>query len=147
MLDKDPIPSGPTGYGNIDDAELFPKEVRPADFVGVALEEFGPFEQGGCLKIRGLSVEEAEVARDDEFVDIVDPDPGLSGEVGVGRYHAGFVLRISVFKELEDDMRIVKRFSLIRDGGDQSSGVESCRSVVRRVRGGRGIGMGQANKY
>ena len=91
-------------------------------------------------------MEEPEVARDDEFVDKVDPDPGLSGKVGVGRYHTGFVLRIGVFKELEDDMRVVKGFPLIRDGGDESSGVESYISVVRRARGGRDIGMEQANK-
>ena len=91
-------------------------------------------------------MEETEVARDDEFVDKIDPDPGLSGKVGVGRYHAGFILRVSVFKELEDDMRVVKGFPLIRDGGDKSSGVESCSSIVRRARGGRDIGMGQASK-
>jgi len=68
-------------------------------------------------------VEEAKVARDDEFVDKVDPDPGLSCEVGVGRYHAGFSLRVSIFKELEDDMRVVKGSPLMRESGDQSSGI------------------------
>jgi len=43
VFGKDPIPSGPTGYRNIDDAELLPKEVRLADLVGEALEIFGPF--------------------------------------------------------------------------------------------------------
>ena len=92
-------------------------------------------------------MEEAEVAGDDEFVDKVDPDPGLSGKVRVGRYHAGFVLRVSVFKELEDDMRVVKGFTLIGDCGDETSGVESYISIVRRARGGRDIGMGQASRY
>ena len=92
-------------------------------------------------------MEEPKVPRDDEFVDKVDPDPGLSGEVGVGRYHAGFVLGISIFEELEDDVRVVKGFPLIRDGGDESSGVESCISIVRRAGGGRDVGTGQASKY
>ena len=43
IFSEDPIPGGPTGYRNIDDAELLPKEVRLADLVGVALEIFGPF--------------------------------------------------------------------------------------------------------
>ena len=142
VLGKDPIPGGPTGNGNIDDAVLLSKEVRLLDLVGVALKIFGPFAQGGCLKLRGLSVEEAEVARDDEFVDEIDPDPGLGGEVGVGRYYAGCVLWVSVFKELEDDMRVVKGFPLIGDCGDQSSGVEGCMSVRRSARGGRDVGLG-----
>lgn len=143
MFGKDPIPSSPTGYRNIDDAELLAKEVRLLDLVGVALEIFGPFVEGGRLKFSGLSVEEAEVAGDDEFVDKVDPDPGLSGKVGVGRYHPGFVLRVSVFKELEDDMRVVKGSALICDGGDETSGVESCISVSGEQEGAEISGWGK----
>jgi len=32
----------------------------------------------------------------------------------------GFVLGISIFEELEDDVRVVKRFPLISESGDQS---------------------------
>lgn len=99
------------------------------------MEIFDPFAKGGGLELRGLSVEEAEVARYDELVDEIDPDPGLSGEIGVGRYHMGFVLGVGIFEELEDDMRVVKRSSLMGESGDQSFGVESCILVIRRVEG------------
>jgi len=134
-FDKDPIPHGPAGYGEIDDAEFLSKEVWAADLVDVALEIFDPFAKGGGLELRGLSVEEAEVARYDELVDEIDPDPGLSGEIGVGRYHMGFVLGVGIFEELEDDMGVVKRSSLMGESRDQSFGVESeqCRVLVERV--------------
>ena len=63
-------------------------------------------------------MEEAEVARHDELVDEIDPDPGLGGEVRVHGYQMGFVLRISGLEELEDDVRVVKRSSLIRESGN-----------------------------
>ena len=104
MFDKDPISHGPADNGNIYDAVFLPKEVRPADLVGKALEIFDPFTEGGYLELGGLSVEEAEVAGHDELVDEVDPDPGLGGDVGVGRYQVGLVLGIGGLEELEDDM-------------------------------------------
>ena len=118
MFDKDPIPGDPTDYGEVDDAEFLSKEVGPVDLVGVALEIFHPFGQGGRLKLRSLGVEDAEVARHDVLVDDIDPDPGLSGLVGIGGYQAGLVLGVSIFEELEDDVRVVKRFPLIRECGD-----------------------------
>jgi len=135
VFDKDPIPGGPTDYGEVDDAETLSKEIGPADLVGVALEIFHPLGQGGRLKLRGLSVEDAEVTGHDILVDKIDPDPGLSGLVGIGGYQAGFVLGVSIFEELKDDVRVVKRFPLIRDGGDQSFGIESYRSVAWQVKG------------
>jgi len=83
-FDKDPIPHDPTGDGEINDAEFLAKEVWPADLVNVTLEIFVPFVQGGRLELGGLSMEEAEVAGYDELVDEIDPDPGLSGDIGVG---------------------------------------------------------------
>ena len=118
VFGEDPVPTGPTDDREIDDAEFLSKEVRPADLVGVTLEIFDPFVQGGGLKLSGLGVEEAEVARYDELVDEVDPDPGLSGDVRIGGYQAGLVLRVGSFEELEDDVRVVKRPSLVREGGD-----------------------------
>ena len=118
MFDVNPIPHGPAGDGEIDDAEFLSKKVGPADLVGVALEVFDPFVQGGRLKLRGLSVEEAEVAGDDVFVDKIDPDPGLSGQVWISGPQAGFVLGESIFEELEDDVRIVKWFALVCESGD-----------------------------
>lgn len=118
MFDKDPIPDGPTGNGEIDDAEFLSEEVRPADLVDVTLEISNPFVQSGGLKLRGLGVEEAEVAWHDKLVDKVDPDPCLSSLVGVGWHQAGFVLGVSIFKELEDDLRVVQGSALMRDGGD-----------------------------
>jgi len=43
VFGKNPIPSGPTGYGDVDDGEFLSKEVRPTDIVGEALEIFDPF--------------------------------------------------------------------------------------------------------
>ena len=139
MLGKDPIPGGPTGNGDIDDSEFLPEEVWFADLVGIALEIFDPFVQGAGLKLRGLSVKEAEVAGHDELVDEVDPDPGLSGIVRVHGYHTGCELRISIFEELEDDVRIVNGSPVVGDGGDETSGIESC----RRARGSEGPGWGK----
>ena len=70
-------------------------------------------------------MEEAEVTRHDKFVDKIDPDPGLSGLVGISGYHVGFVLRVSIFEELEDDVRVVKGSPLMCEGRDQSFGIES----------------------
>ena len=70
-------------------------------------------------------MENAEVSWYDVFVDEIDPDPGLSGFVGISRPQTGLVLGIEIFKELEDDMRVVKGFTLIRESGDQSFGIES----------------------
>ena len=118
MFDEDPIPDGPAGDGEIDDAEFLSEEVRAADLVDVALEIFDPFVENGDSKLRGLSVEDTEVARDDELVDEIGPDPGLSGLIGVGWYQVGFVLGISIFEELEDDVRVVKGSALMGDNGD-----------------------------
>lgn len=117
MFDVDPIPQDPAGYGEVDDAEFLSKKVRAADLVGVALEVFDPFAQSGCLKFRGLGVEQAEVARHNVFVNEIDPDPGLGGLVGISGPQ-GVVLGVSIFEELEDDLRIVKWFALICDSGD-----------------------------
>ena len=43
---------------------------------------------------------------------MVDPDPGLSSEVGAGGYHAGFALRVTIFGELKD-ARVVKRVHVL----------------------------------
>jgi len=117
VIDEDPIPDGPTGDGEIDDAELLSEEVRAANLVGVALEIFDPFGRSGGLELRGLSVEDAEVARDDELVDEIDPDPGLSGLIGISWYQVGFVLGVSIFEELEDNVRVVKRPALMGESG------------------------------
>ena len=117
VIDKDPIPDGPTGDGEIDDAEFLSEEVRAANLVGVALEIFDPFARSGSLELRGLSVEDAEVARDDELVDEIDPDPSLGGLIGIGWYQVGFVLGVSIFEELEDDVRVVKRPALMGESG------------------------------
>lgn len=118
MFDEDPISDGPAGDGEIDNTKFLSEEVGPADLVGIALEIFDPFVQSGGLKLRGLCVEEAEIARDDELVDKIDPDPSLSGLVGVGRYQAGFVLGVSTFEELDDDLRVVQGSILVGDSGD-----------------------------
>lgn len=76
-------------------------------------------------------MEEAEVARDDELVDEVDPNPGLSGEVRVGRYDVRLVLRVSIFEELEDDVRVVEGSALVSESGDQSFRIEGYTLVVR----------------
>jgi len=107
-----------------------PKKVRALDLVGIALEIFDPFVQGGGLKLRGLSVEDAEVAGHDVLVDEIDPDPGLSSLVGISWYQAGLVLRVSIFEEFEDDLRIVKRFPLICESGNQPFGIEGQQSGV-----------------
>ena len=117
MIDEDPIPDSPTGDGEIDDAEFLSEEVRATDLVGVALEIFDPFVQNGDLEFRSLSVEDAEVAGDDELVDEIDPDPGLSGLIGISWYQVGFVLGVSIFEELEDNVRVVERSALVGESG------------------------------
>lgn len=87
-------------------------------------------------------MEEAEVARHDELVDEIDPDPGLGGEVRVHGYQMGFVLRISGLEELEDDVRVVKGPPLMGESGDQSFGIESCTSVVGKAKGTETYGSG-----
>ena len=143
MFDDDPIPHGPAAYGNIDDAEFLSEEVRPADLVSEALEILDPLAEGGGLKLGGLSVEEAEVARDDELVDEVDPDPGLGSDVRIGGYQVGLLLGISVLEELEDDMGVVEGPPLVREGRDKTFGIESYTSVVRRVKGTEISGWGK----
>ena len=143
MFDDDPIPHGPAAYGNIDDAEFLSEEVRPADLVSEALEILDPLAEGGGLKLGGLSVEEAEVARDDELVDEVDPDPGLGSDVRIGGYQVGLLLGISVLEELEDDMGVVEGPPLVREGRDETFGIESYTSVVRRVKGTEISGWGK----
>lgn len=118
MLDEDPISDDPTDNGEVNDAELLSEKVRPADLVDVALEILDPFAQNGGLKVRGLSVEDTEVARDDELVNKIDPDSSLSGIVGISWYQVGFVSGVSIFEELEDDVRVVKRSPLMREDGD-----------------------------
>ena len=117
VIDEDPIPDGPTGDGEINNAEFLSEEVRAANLVGIALEIFDPFVRSGGLELGGLSVEDAEVARDDELVDEIDPDPGLSGLIGIGWYQVGFVLGVSIFEEFEDDVRVVKRPALMGESG------------------------------
>lgn len=133
MLDEDPISDDPRGNGEIDDAELVPKEERAADLVGVALEIFDPLVQDGGLKLGGLRVEETEVTRDDELVDEITPDPGLSGLVRVGWSQMGFVAGVDVFEEFENDVRVVKGFALVGESGDQTLGIESCGDAGRRL--------------
>lgn len=82
------------------------------------MEIFDPFVENGGPKLRSLSVEDTEVSRDDELVDEIDPDPRLSGLIGVSWYQVGLVLRVSILEELEDDVRVVKRSSLIRESGN-----------------------------
>lgn len=118
VFNKDPVPDGPTDYGEVNDAEFLSEEVRATDLVGVALEIFDPFVQSGGLKLRGLSVEEAEVTRDDELVDEIDPDPCLSGLIRINGYQVGLILGVSSFEELEDDMRVVKGSPLMGESGD-----------------------------
>ena len=86
MFDEDPIPDDPTGNGEIDDAKFLSEEIRATDLVDVALEIFDPFVENGGPKLRGLSVEDTEVSRDDELVDEIDPDPRLSSLIGVSWY-------------------------------------------------------------
>jgi len=117
-FDEDPIPDDPTGNGEIDDTEFLSEEVRAADLVGVALKIFDPFVQNGGLELRGLSVEDTEVTRDDELVDEIDPDPRLGGLIGVGWYQVGCILGIGIFEELEDDVRVVKGSALMGESGD-----------------------------
>ena len=86
VFDEDPIPDDPTGNGEIDNAEFLSEEVRAADLVGIALKIFDPFVQDGGLELRGLGVKNTEVARDDELVDEINPDPRLSGLIGISWY-------------------------------------------------------------
>ena len=79
-------------------------------------------------------MEDAEVTWDDELVDEIDPDPCLSSLIGIGWYHVGFVLGIGIFEELEDDVRVVKRFPSISECGDQSFWIEGCASAEIRNR-------------
>jgi len=125
VFDKDPISGDPRENGEIDNAKLLSEEVRTTDLIGEALEVLEPLGHGDSLKLRGLGVEDAEVARDDVFVDDIDPDPGLSGIVGICGPQAGLVLGVSIFEELEDNARVVQGFSLISESGDQSFGIES----------------------
>ena len=85
MFDEDPISEDPSDHGKIDDAEFLSKEVGSTDLVGVALEILYPFVEGGALKVGIASMEDTEVTRDDELVDVVNPDPSLSGLVRVSR--------------------------------------------------------------
>lgn len=125
VLDKDPISDDPSDHREINYAELLSEEIGATDLVRVALEVFHPLGHSGDLKLRSLGMENAEVSRYDVLVNEIDPDPGLSGFVGISWSQAGLVLGIEVFKELEDDMRVVKGFTLIRESGDQSFGIES----------------------
>lgn len=74
-------------------------------------------------------MEDAEVTVNDEFVDKVDPDPGLGSLIRISWYYVGFVVGIGIFEELEDDVRVVKRFALISESGDQSFRIEGCSSA------------------
>ena len=74
-------------------------------------------------------MEDAEVTVNDEFIDEVDPDPRLGSLIWVSWYHVGFILGISIFEELEDDVRVVKRFPLISESGDQSFRIKGCLSA------------------
>lgn len=85
VFDEDPISEDPSDHGKIDDAEFLSKEVGSTDLVGVALEILYPFVEGGALKVGIASMEDTEVTRDDELVDVVNPDPSLSGLVRVSR--------------------------------------------------------------
>jgi len=125
VFDKDPISDDPRGDGEVDDAEFVSEEVRTTDLVGVALKVFDPLVQDGPLKLGGLRVEKAEVTRDDELVDEVTPDPGLSGLVWIGWSQMGFVPGINVFEELENNVGVVKGFSLIGESGNETFGIES----------------------
>ena len=125
VLNEDPIPEDPSDHGEIDDAEFLSKKVWTTDLVGVALEVFNPLCEGGGLKLRCLSVEHAEVAGYYELVDKIYPDPGLSSLIGVCRSQVGFAIGVSIFEELEDNVRVVERSSLVRESGDQSFGIES----------------------
>jgi len=125
VFDKDPIPGDPRENGEINNAEFLPEKVRTTDLVGEALEVLEPLGHSDSLKLRSLGVEDTEVARDDVLVDDIDPDPGLSGVVGICGPQAGLVLGVSIFEELEDNARVVQGFSLISESGDQTFGIES----------------------
>lgn len=133
MFDEDPISDDPGGDRKIDDAEFLSKEIWTTDLVCEALEVFNPLGQGGCLKLRGLRVKKAEVARHDELVDEITPDSGLSGLVWIGRPQMGFVLGVNIFEEFEDNVGVVKRFALICESGDESFGVEGYVSMVQDI--------------
>jgi len=70
-------------------------------------------------------VEEAEVARYDELVDEINPDPGLSGLVWIGWSQMGFALGVGVFEEFKDNVGVMNGLSLIGESGDETFGVES----------------------
>lgn len=135
VFDKDPIPDDPRDDGEIDDAELLSKEVRTTDLVGVALKIFDPLVQGGDLSLRGRGVEEAEVAGDDELVDEITPDPGLSGLVWIGWSQMGFMLGANIFEEFDDNVGVMEWPSLMGESGDQTFGIEGCVWIGRRVKG------------
>ena len=118
VFDEDPISDDPRGNGEIYDAELVSEEVRATDLVGVALKIFDPLVQDGGLELGGLRVEEAKITRDDELVDEITPDPGLSGLIWIDWSQMGFIARINVFEEFENDVRVVKGFTLIGESGN-----------------------------
>lgn len=91
-------------------------------------------------------MEEAEVARDDELVDEISPDPGLSGLVWIGGPEVGFGSGVNIFEEFENDMGVMEGSALIRKSGDEAFGVEGY--VVDWTAGGwRGSGRGdQTNR-
>lgn len=140
VFGKDPISDDPRDDGEIDDAEFLSKEIWATDLVGVALKVFDPLVQDGYLKFGGAGVEEAEVARHDELVNEIGPDPGLSGLVWIGWSQMGFRLGVNILEELENNMGVVEGISPIGESGDQPFGIESCgkgrreMSVRERVR-------------
>lgn len=144
MFDKDPISDNPRNDGEIDDAEFLSKEIGTTDLVGVALKIFNPLVQDGHLKLGGLGVKEAEVARHDELVDEIAPDPGLSGLVWIGRSQMGLILGVNIFEEFENDVGVVKGSASISESGDETFGIEGCMCRLkgrRDVRRREGIGV------
>jgi len=135
VFGKDPISDDPWDDGEIDDAEFLSKEIWATDLVGVALKVFDPLVQDGYLKFGGAGVEEAEVARHDELVNEIGPDPGLSGLVWIGWSQMGFRLGVNILEELENNVGVVEGIAPIGESGDQPFGIESQegRVLIERI--------------
>ena len=85
LVDKNPISDDPSNHGEINDTQFLPEEIRATDAFSVGPEVPDPFGHDGGLKFRSLGSEDTKITRDDELVNEVNPDPGLSSLVRVGR--------------------------------------------------------------
>ena len=85
FIDKNPISDDPSNDGEIDDARFLSEEVRATDVVSIRPEVPDPFGDDGSLKFGCLGLEDAEITWDDELVNEINPDPGLSSLVRIGR--------------------------------------------------------------